>query len=253
MMPLDGRPRKKSNRVYAVGSQHPRWLGGERAKVCGNCGKTFCCTPPATYATFRKQKFCSPICGWRGRKERYGPEHHNWRPDARRRNRGGPHKRWRDAVIARDGATCTRCVAQGVEVHAHHIKPYKEYPELRFDVDNGMTLCFRCHWAEHTALTAKAVKSGDTLSAGAEGNPEPSQRGNLLEGVTTRGRAYRRWVGTCFWCGTPISKSISDTRGKWALFCGKVCMGKGSAYKRGFIQGPLAVTPPRAPLPKGMI
>ena len=219
------------------GEQHGRWLGGVREKVCEFCGSVFQHRRGAPYATFRRQKFCSWLCGVKGRTNRTGADHPNWNPNARRKNRGGSHRKWRDAVISRDGGRCVRCGVEKVELHAHHLKPYKDYPELRFDVANGETLCYKCHWLEHTALTAKAVKSGNTLPEQSEGNPEPSERGNLLEGVTTRGRAYRRWVGTCDWCKTTISKALSDTKGKMALFCGKRCMGKWCATRRGFNVG----------------
>lgn len=60
------------------------------------------------------------------------------------------YRQWRDAVFAKDNWTCTKCGQRngnGVEVYieAHHIKPYTKYPDLRFNVNNGITLCKKCH------------------------------------------------------------------------------------------------------------
>jgi hypothetical protein len=78
------------------------------------------------------------------------------------------------------------------------------------------------------------VKSGNTLPDNAEGNPEPSLRGDLQEGVTTRGRVFRRWVGPCGFCGSVISKPLSDVKGKRAVFCNRSCRGRWtSACKMG--------------------
>ena len=37
------------------------------------------------------------------------------------------------------------CRKVGVYLTAHHIKSWKNYPELRFDINNGITLCEDCH------------------------------------------------------------------------------------------------------------
>lgn len=210
---------------HPTGEDHPRWQGGERTKECQECGKTFGMRKTEPISTFRRRKFCSQPCGWKGQRYLRGPEHPCWKDDARRKNRGGAYRQWQMAVLNRDKATCQRCGATGIELHAHHLKSYKDFPDLRYDVTNGETLCFRCHWAEHTALHDNAVKSGNTPPAHAKGNPEPSQRGDVLEGLTTRGRVFRRWVGPCTTCGATISKPLSDIKGKRALFCNRACRG----------------------------
>lgn len=233
------RPRKKEtrrrNRDY-TGANNPRWLGGERSKVCGHCGETFHHTPPNTYAAFRKQKFCSKPCADRGGLRYYGKDNPRYREDARRRNRTGPYRRWVSAVLNRDEGKCRRCGRSNVQLHAHHVRPWRDHPELRFDVTNGETLCYDCHWAEHTALNENAVKSVDARPDGAEGNTEPSERGNLLDGVTTRGRPFRKWLGRCDWCDVVIVKVPSDVRGKAALFCSGSCRSRWIRAKHGPIR-----------------
>lgn len=217
--------KKPRNRVYKTGENHHRWLGGPRTKKCQGCGVEFGIgKQPIT--SFKKRKFCSKPCADKHGHRHTGENHPNYRAQARRKNRGGHHHKWVNAVISRDTATCQHCGATEVELHAHHIKSYRDFPDLRFDVNNGLTLCFKCHWALHTALNAKSVNSGNIPPGNAEDNPEPSLRGNPVEGVTTRGRAYRRWVGKCSWCEAAISKRWSDIAGKEALFCGGSCRSK---------------------------
>jgi 5-methylcytosine-specific restriction endonuclease McrA len=204
-----------------VGEGHPRWSGGKRTKPCQHCGKLF--GDGGNITTFRKRKFCSKGCADQGGFRYSGETHPNYREDARRKNRGGSHHKWVNAVISRDMATCQHCGAKEVELHAHHIKSYRDHPELRFDVANGITLCYSCHWSVHTALNAKAVNSVNTRPGKAEGNTEPSFGRKPVEGVTTRGRAYRRWFGECDFCKKPISKRFSDVKGKKWLFCSYSC------------------------------
>jgi 5-methylcytosine-specific restriction endonuclease McrA len=55
---------------------------------------------------------------------------------------------WRKAILARDGFACRECGARGY-LHAHHLAGFMDRPDLRFDLENGITLCRKCHGAIH--------------------------------------------------------------------------------------------------------
>jgi len=54
---------------------------------------------------------------------------------------------WAASVKLRDGK-CVKC-GRSEDLHAHHIKPKATHPELKLEVSNGMTLCYKCHKLEH--------------------------------------------------------------------------------------------------------
>lgn len=74
------------------------------------------------------------------------------------------YKLWRKAVFERDNYACIWCGFQskGVkppDIHADHIKPFCDYPELRLAIDNGRTLCVPCHRKTETfGVKAKNYK-----------------------------------------------------------------------------------------------
>ncbi len=62
---------------------------------------------------------------------------------------------WRSLVFRRDLFTCQDCMGKcgngkNVVLHAHHIKGFSEFPGLRFEITNGITLCKECHYKRHT-------------------------------------------------------------------------------------------------------
>ena len=144
---------------------------------CDYCG--YDCLVNTVNIKQNDHHFCNLSCANKFKDHPTGKDHPCWgkqRPDARKRMlennptkcgslnpnwKGGyrserqkimgrkEYSSWRTSVYERDDYICQECGKKGNEtggyLNAHHIKKYSEFPELLFDVNNGITLCQKCH------------------------------------------------------------------------------------------------------------
>jgi len=78
-----------------------------------------------------------------------GSNSHFWRGGITQINikvrKSAKYRIWRSKVFERDLYICQKCGKSGVYLVAHHIKSFANYPDLRFEINNGLTLCKKCH------------------------------------------------------------------------------------------------------------
>jgi len=98
---------------------------------------------------------------WNSRPDRKGELSPRWIKDRTKikldKERGGPlHKQWSKSVKERDKRKCrlanNKCKGS---LESHHILSWKDYPELRYKINNGITLCH----AHHPRRRAEEVNS----------------------------------------------------------------------------------------------
>jgi hypothetical protein len=146
-------------------------------KVC-KCGKEFEVKPSED-----RIKSCSQSCAKKGlpspnkgkkaseetrKKQRdsklgiRGEAHWNYRGYKNKNERKiaiaqDEYKQWRLAIFKRDEYTCQICNIKGGTLQADHIVPWCINKELRYDINNGRTLCIECHRKTPT-YGVKAIK-----------------------------------------------------------------------------------------------
>lgn len=119
--------------------------------ICKWCSELFYKSPG--HMTRGRSKFCSKQCYtlWQKSEDNIGQNNPNWVDGGRHEDylnhlrKSDEWTKWREQVFQRDNYTCQLCAEKGKELHPHHIKQKCDFPDLIFDVDNGITLCKECH------------------------------------------------------------------------------------------------------------
>ena len=138
-----------------VGKDAPNYRNGQRIKdkqkICEICGKAYLIDE----AHEKNSHCCGENCMRRWRSLHFRNENaSNWKGgisgERERDMQRLEYVTWRKTVFERDHYTCQLCGdSHGGNLQAHHICSYKDYPTLRYTVENGITLCEKCHRKVH--------------------------------------------------------------------------------------------------------
>lgn len=117
-------------------------------KICEECSNKYLVYP--SYLRVRANRYCSVKCrGASITRLKSGENSPAWKggisKESRRIRASKRFKDWRNEVFERDNYTCQDCGVRGGYLEPHHIKPFAYFPELRFELSNGQTLCNICH------------------------------------------------------------------------------------------------------------
>lgn len=66
-------------------------------------------------------------------------------PENKRLVASPEYRKWQKSVFDRDNHTCQLCNKTKCPIAAHHIYMKAKYPDKVLDIENGITLCDKCH------------------------------------------------------------------------------------------------------------
>ncbi len=110
----------------------------------------------------------SVVNGKVGAKKHSGSKSHLYKADLTQERREKTRnlvqlREWVKQVFERDNHTCDLCKRRGKGMHAHHLNCWPDYPDERFLLANGITLCKSCHKNFHHSLPSKNRSSCSRL------------------------------------------------------------------------------------------
>ena len=84
-----------------------------------------------------------------------GDKNHMWKggKTMKSQKRDFRYQDWRNSVIERDGSKCTICSKFCMYPITHHIEHASENESLKYDISNGVTLCYDCHMTVHNKVS----------------------------------------------------------------------------------------------------
>lgn len=146
--------KSEHQKIILKGSFNPNFRGGDVEVECSLCKSYF---KVSRYrAKTRVLFFCSMSCKGKYQEtsmlKNNNPNYvHGLSEDYRVRCRIiDGYNTWRRKVYERDNYTCQCCKDDtGGNLNAHHLDGYNWAIEKRTDVDNGITLCDKCHKQFH--------------------------------------------------------------------------------------------------------
>lgn len=98
-------------------------------------------------------RFCSNKCKYYFLFNTKPENHPRWLGGKSQENQIGrsslEYVEWRINVFRHDFFTCQKCKQKGKKLNAHHINSWIDYIDMRYDVNNGITLCIECHKLLH--------------------------------------------------------------------------------------------------------
>ena len=99
-----------------------------------------------------QDKYCSMSCRSKNLIGELAPHYIDGRTPLNEKIRQSlEYKEWMTIIKERDNYICQICGTCTGPIHANHIKKFSDYPKLRFELTNGITICKKCHekWVNH--------------------------------------------------------------------------------------------------------